>query len=178
MKSSSSQSATLSLAYERNALRLAFSQKKYIILFAILALSICTLYMYMLPSLPDGAFIAPYAIRFITPVQEMFAVIFGVLFSLVIVLNIYSFRMHTSSGKRLTVGSVLASLVNGLCCTPVIPTLIALSGASTPVLFDISPRIQAFFEFNYQYFYLLSAALLLISVHYLSRNISCCMRRT
>jgi hypothetical protein len=167
----------LSLAHERNALRLAFSQKRYIALFAFLAISISTLYMYMLPSLPDGVLIAPYAIQFITPLQEAFAIIFGILFSLVIVLNIFAFRMHTSSGKRLTVGSVLASLVNGLCCTPIIPTLIALSGASTPLLFDISPKIQAFFDFNYPYFYLLSAALILISVHYISRNITSCCRR-
>ena len=158
-------------------LSLAFGEKKYIVTFVILGVLISALYMYLLPSLPDGVLIAPYAIQFITPVQEAFALIFGILLSLVIVLNIYAFRMHSSAGKRLTVGSVLASLVNGLCCTPLIPTLIALSGASTPVLFDYSPRIQAFFEFNYQYFYLLSAALLFISVHYLSRNIySCCKR--
>jgi hypothetical protein len=158
-------------------LSLAFSEKKYGVAFAISSISISVLYFYMLPSLPDGVIIAPYAIQFITPIQEVFAIIFGVLFSLVIVLNIYAFKMHTSSGKRLTVGSIIASLVNGLCCTPIVPTLIALTGASTPMLFDISPRIQAFFEFNYPYFYLLSTALLLVSVHYLSRSISSCCKR-
>jgi hypothetical protein len=177
MKSSSLRNSPLLMTNERNALRLAFSEKKYIATFVALAATISILYMYLLPSLPDGVLIAPYAINFITPLQEGFALVFGVLFSLVIVLNIYAFRMHASSGKRLTIGSVLASLVNGLCCTPIIPTLIALSGATTPILFDYSPKIQAFFEFNYPYFYLLSAALLLISVHYLSRNIiSCCKK--
>ncbi|HZW56124.1 MAG TPA: hypothetical protein VFF30_07540 [Nitrososphaerales archaeon] len=177
MKSQTIRNSSLSLAYERNALRLAFSKRNYVAFFAVLAIAISVLYMYLLPSLPDGVLIAPYAINFITPLQEVFALVFGVLFGLVIVLNIYAFRMHASSGKRLTIGSVLASLVNGLCCTPIIPTLIALSGASTPILFDYSPRIQAFFEFNYPYFYLLSAALLLASVHYLSRNITSCCKR-
>lgn len=170
----SSRTLTLSLTYERNALRLAFSQKKYLSLFAVLAVGISTLYMYLLPSLPDGVLIAPYAIRFITPLQVAFALIFGVLLSLVVVLNVYAFGMRASSGKRLTIGSVLASFCNALCCTPIIPTLIALFGASTPVLFDYSPRIQAFFEFNYPYFYLFSAVLLLISIHYLTKNISSC----
>ncbi len=177
MKSQTIRNSPLSMAYERNALRLAFSKRNYIAIFAVLAIAISVLYMYLLPSLPDGVLIAPYAINFITPLQEGFALVFGVLFSLVIVLNIYAFRMHASAGKHLTIGSVLASLVNGLCCTPIIPTLIALSGASTPILFDYSPRIQAFFEFNYPYFYLLSAALLLVSVHYLSRNITTCCKR-
>lgn len=158
-------------------LRLAFEEKKYVVAFAVLGVLITSLYMYLLPSLPDGVIIAPYAIQFITPIQEAFAVVFGVLFSLVVVLNLYAFRIHSSAGKHLTIGSVLASLVNGLCCTPVIPTLIALSGASTPLLFEYSPKVQAFFEFNYEYFYLLSAALLFISVHYLSRNISSCCKR-
>ena len=177
MKSQTLRKSPLLLTYERNALRLAFSNKKYIVIFVVLAAAISVLYMYFLPSLPDGVLVAPYAINFITPLQEGFALVFGVFFSLVIVLNIYAFRMHAPSGKRLTIGSVLASLVNGLCCTPIIPTLIALSGASTPVLFNYSPRIQAFFEFNYPYFYLFSAALLLVSVHYLSRNITSCCKR-
>ena len=45
---------------------------------------------------------------------------------------------------------------------------------STPVLYAISPRLQAFFELNSQYFYALPVALLLISVHYLSRSITAC----
>ena len=114
MKSQTIRNSPLSLAYERNALRLAFSKRNYIAIFAALAIAISVLYMYLLPSLPDGVLIAPYAINFITPLQEGFALVFGVLFSLVIVLNIYAFRMHASSGKRLTIGSVLASLVNGL----------------------------------------------------------------
>ena len=129
--------------------------------------------MFLLPSLPLGA-LEPYAIEFITPVQVVFAVIFGVLISLVVTLNVYAFSMRVSSAKSLTVGSALASLVNGLCCTPLIPSLIAMTGVSTPVLYEISPRLQAFFEFNSQYFYALSVVLLLISVHYLSRSISSC----
>ncbi|MEM3671347.1 MAG: hypothetical protein QW767_06355 [Thermoprotei archaeon] len=134
--------------------------------------------MFLLPSLPLGALV-PYAVRFITPVQVAFALIFGVLISLVATLNVYAFRMHASSVKAITLGSIL-SLVNGLCCTPLIPSVIAMAGASTPVLYDVSPRLQAFFEFNSQYFYALSVALLFISIHYLSRSItSCCdMSRT
>ena len=161
------------LPYERNAMSMLFSQRGYAAAFFILSALVSIFYLYLLPSLPDGAFTL-YAIEFITPLQVAFALVFGILFSLVIVLNAYSFKIRAAGAKGLTIGSVLASLVNGLCCTPLIPTLLALFGASTPVLFDYSPRIQAFFEFNYPYFYLLSALSLVVSVHYLSRNISCC----
>jgi hypothetical protein len=162
--------------YERYALSTLIAGRAYLSLFLVLSISISVLYLFLLPSLPDGALVL-YAINFITPIQAVFAPIFGVLISLVVTLNVYSFRIHASSAKGVTVGSVLASLVNGLCCTPLIPSLLALSGASTPVLYAISPRIQAFFEFNYPYFYVLSVILLLVSVHYLSRNISWCSRK-
>lgn len=159
--------------YERNTMSMVFSQRKYAVTFLILSALVSVFYLFLLPSLPDGTFTL-YAIAFITPLQVAFAFVFGILFSLVAVLNVYSFKIRAAGANGLTVGSILASLVNGLCCTPLIPTLLALFGASTPVLFEYSPRIQAFFEFNYPYFYLLSAIALLASVHYLSRNISCC----
>jgi hypothetical protein len=96
--------------------------------------------------------------------------------SLVLLLNVLAFSMRANAQAKLTVGSFLASLVNGLCCTPLIPSLIALTGVSTPVLFRFVPPIEAFFEFNYPYFYLLSTGLLFVSLHYLSRNIICCKK--
>ncbi len=164
------------IQYEFNALSILTSEKKYLVMLILLSVLICTLYLFLLPSLPDGALVF-YAIYFITPLQVAFAIGFGVLISLVITLNVYAYRIRTSSRKSLTVGSILASLVNGLCCTPLIPSIVALTGVSTPVLYSISPRIQAFFEFNYGYFYALSLLLLLVSVHYLSRNISCCVNK-
>ncbi|MDE1852861.1 MAG: hypothetical protein KGI38_03830 [Thaumarchaeota archaeon] len=163
----------LYLGYERNTMSIVFSQRKYATTFLILSALVSVFYLFLLPSLPDGTFTL-YAIAFIAPLQVAFAFVFGILFSLVIVLNVYSFKIRAAGAKGLTIGSILASLVNGLCCTPLIPTLLALFGASTPVLFEYSPGIQAFFEFNYPYFYLLSALALLVSVHYLSKNISCC----
>jgi hypothetical protein len=161
------------LGYERNAVSMVFSRRWGSALFLVLSTSISAFYLFLLPSLPDGTFTFG-AIAFITPLQTAFAFAFGILFSLVVVMNVFSFKIRAAGAKGLTIGSILASLVNGLCCTPLIPTLFALLGASTPVLFEYSPRIQAFFEFNYPYFYLLSAIALVGSVHYLSKNISCC----
>jgi hypothetical protein len=161
------------LNQERSALAAILASKAYSALFLVLAGSVSALYMFLLPSLPLGGPV-PFAIRFLTPIQAAFSLIFGVLISLVATLNVYALRARAPSTKGLALGSVLASLVNGLCCTPVIPSLIAMTGVSTSVLYEVSPRLQAFFEFNYPYFYALSAVLLLLSVHYLSRSISAC----
>jgi len=161
------------LGYERNTLGIVLNEKWYRVAFLLLSAVVSVFYLFLLPSLPFGT-LTPSAISFIKPLQVAFAFVFGILLALVIVLNAYSFKIRAAGTKGLTLGSILASLVNGLCCTPLIPTLLALFGASTPVLFEYSPRIQAFFEFNYQYFYLISAFTLLASVHYLSKNISCC----
>jgi len=159
--------------YEHNTLRVVLGQKRYGVTFSLLSAALSVFYLFLLPSLPFGT-IAFYLIRFITPLQIAFAFVFGILLALVITLNVYSFKIRASGTKGLAIGAFLPSLVNSLCCTPIIPTLLALLGASTSVLFGYSPRLQAFFEFNYPYFYLLSALVLLFSVHYSSKNISCC----
>lgn len=163
------------LTYERRAFRIIFDDRRYASLFMALASLISMLYMFLLPSLPSGT-VAFYLIRFITPIQIAFALTFGVLMSLVIILDIHIFRIHASSTRKFTVGAILASLVNSLCCTPLVPTLVALSGVSPLLLFRFSPAIQAFFGHNYLYFYLLSALSLFVSIHYLGKSISFCTR--
>ena len=159
-----------------NSLRLVYGEKKYFVSFLILAFSLTILYLFLLPSLPDGAFTL-FAIQFITPIQILFSFVFGILFGLVIVLNVLAYRVRVSTSKKLSFGALLATLVNGLCCTPVIPSLIALTGVSTPVLFKYAPPIEIFFENYSVYFYVLSSGLLLFSVNYLSKNIACCANK-
>jgi hypothetical protein len=166
---------TIGLRYEMYALGILFRRRLYLLSFVLISSSFSVAYMFLLPSLPFGT-VALFAIKFITPLQIAFSLVFGVLLGLVITLNIYSYKIRTTSMKGLTLGSIISSLVNGLCCTPFVPTIVTMTGASTPVIYSISPSIQAFFEFNYPYFYALSSLLLLISVHLLSRNIACCER--
>lgn len=162
--------------YLAEALGLVFERRAYFYSFLVMSFAISSLYVVLLPSLPLGS-VNLQVVRFITPFQVAFAVIFGLLLSLVILLNIYSARYRVKGAKAITVGSILASAVNGLCCTPVVPSLIAFFGASSSVVFEYAPPIQAFFEYNYPYFYLLSALLLLFSLQRSSKNIVCCKKR-
>jgi hypothetical protein len=161
--------------YLPKALGLVFGRRSYLYSFLVLSISISSLYTVLLPSLPLGS-LNFQVVRFVTPLQLAFAVVFGILLSLVVMVNIYSVRLRVKGTKAITIGSILAGAVNGLCCTPVIPSLIAVLGASSTVVFQYSPPIQAFFERDYPYFYLLSALLLLLSLQRSSKNIVCCRR--
>jgi hypothetical protein len=155
------------------AFTLVFERRAYLYSFLFLSIAMSSLYIVLLPSLPLGT-LNFQVVRFITPLQLTFAVIFGILLSLVVIINIYSVKFRVKGTKAITIGSVLASAVNGLCCTPIIPSLIAILGASSTVIFEYAPPIQAFFERDYPYFYLLSALLLLLSLQRSSKNIVCC----
>jgi hypothetical protein len=157
----------------RRATVLVLRRRVYLYSFALFSSLITALYFVLLPSLPNGS-LNLNVVQFITPLQVVFAVIFGVMLGLIITFNVAALHMNAEGTKTVMFGSVLSSLVNGLCCTPVIPSLIAFFGASSAVAFRYSPPIQAFFEFNYPYFYLLSVVILAYSLLRLSKNMVCC----
>lgn len=164
--------------YESNVIRIILKDKRYVLLFISLSIIITAIYLVLLPSLPNGT-INPEFIRFITPLQIVFSIIFGILLSLTIVLNLYNIRATRSSKSNNLVageaGAVASTFVNLLCCTPILPSIIALFGASTPLVFNLSVPLEVFFENNYIYFYFVSAVLFVVSIHYISKNISCCV---
>ena len=164
------------LKYERTVIRMVIDDRRYVFLLVLLSIISTAIYLVLLPSLPNGT-INPMFIKFITPIQIIFSLIFGIMIVLTITLNIYAakLKIHTSKGGP-AAGVLIGTLVNALCCTPIIPSILAFGGASTPVLFAYSPHIQAFFEQNYPYFYILSFLIFLVAFHYTAKNISCCKR--
>ena len=164
------------LKYERIVMRMVLKDRRHVLLLVLLSAIFTAIYLVLLPSLPNGT-INPMFIEFITPMQIIFSFIFGIMIGLMITLNIYAARLKIHTSKAGTVaGALIGTLVNALCCTPIIPSILALLGASTPVLFAYSPHIQAFFEQNYPYFYILSFLIFLAAFHYTAKNISCCKR--
>lgn len=165
--------------YEGNAIRAILNDRLYALLMISLSIIITVIYLILLPSLPNGT-ISPKFIRFITPLQVIFSIIFGTLLALIIVLNLYFRRVRKvlksgSAASNTTVTAVASTFVNLLCCTPILPSIIALFGASTPLIFNLSVPVEAFFENNYIYFYFMSAILFVVSIHYISKNVSCCV---
>ena len=148
--------------------------RRYASLFAVLSASFSALYLVLLPTLPFGAFVLQ-AIMFITPVQVVFAVVLGVLLALLVTLNVYARRLGGAYVGVAPAGSVLAGLVNALCCTPIIHTILGLLGGFSPIIYTLSPHLEYFFEEYYWVFYIFSAAILVYALFRVSRSIACCV---
>lgn len=163
------------LEYEVNAVRTILKDRFWALLFFSLSIIFTVIYLVLLPSLPTGIISVTF-IKFITPLQVVFSVLFGSMMGLIITLNIYAARSKIKTPKAVSTTAAVSTLVNVLCCTPLIPSMLLFFGASSPVLFAYSPPIQSFFGHNYPYFYLLSFFIFFASFHYTAKNICHCKR--
>ena len=138
----------------------------------IFALAV-TLYVFTLPAAYTGGVIGLISLRYLTVELLFFAVALAALLSLALTLNIYAFRasLRRSSGG-LTLGALLSSVLSAsLCCTPLVPTLLAILGASTPQIFGLTGRIQGFFATYEPLILTFALILLLFSLHLTGRTI-------
>jgi hypothetical protein len=155
------------------ALARMLGEKKYLAMYLALATSVTILYIFLLPTLPFGAFV-PQAVRFITPPQLVFAFAFGWLLGLLITVNVYAREVGAKMSKVAPITSVVSSAVNVLCCTPVIPIALAIISGTVPVAAGLSPSVQFFFERYYFVFYVFSTATLVYAVYRMLSNLACC----
>jgi hypothetical protein len=134
-------------------------------------------YALLLAGLPLQT-LQPWVLQFLTLEQAVFAMIMGVLISLVIVLSIFSFvrrlpRVSPSGpGARSWVSVLVGLASSALCCTPVVPALLALflSGAS---LVSVSAPIQYYLGTYAVVLYAAATLGMAWSVRGLARRISC-----
>jgi len=118
--------------------------------------------------------------HYLTPELAAFSIAFGLLIALTLTVQVYAMsRVMQVNGQALTVGAVIASLLpNMLCCTPIVPTLLAVFGFSTVSIYGLSGRIQSFFALNDTYILLASLILLAGSAIWSVRRVStaACLR--
>ena len=146
-----------------SAMTLVYRGAGYRLLTLGLFLAFLTLYLFLLPGAYTGGIIGWVSLRFLTPTLIFFAVLLSLLVSLSLTFSVYGFRGAASAkGQGASLLSVATSILPGLlCCTPLVPTLLALAGASTPTIFGLSGRIQGIFA-TYEVHFLAAAALLLL----------------
>ncbi len=132
-----------------------------------------TFYAFTLPATYTGGVIGLISLRYLNAELFFFSVALAALLSVALTLNLYAFRasVRQRSGG-LTLGALLSSLAPpSVCCTPLVPTLLAIFGASTPQIFGLTGRIQGFFA-TYEIPILgLALILLLFSVRLAAKSI-------
>ncbi|HED04204.1 MAG TPA: hypothetical protein ENI60_05505 [Candidatus Fraserbacteria bacterium] len=131
------------------------------------------LYLFTLPAAYTGGTIGLISLHYLNAELLFFSVALAALFSLVLTLNIYAFRAATrGQGRSLSLGAIFSSLLpSSVCCTSLVPSLLAAFGASTPQIFGLTGRIQGIFAQYEPLFLAFSLILLLFALWLAARNI-------
>ncbi|TAM57670.1 hypothetical protein EPN52_12510 [bacterium] len=133
---------------------------------------------FYLIALPAGSFgaLRPGALHFLTPPLAVSAALLGYGFALTLTLNINARPGNAGAPRRsglLGLGGLFASLLpSSLCCTPVIPLVLAAIGVSAPAIFRTSGKFQAFFAIHADAFIAGSVILVLLSVWFAAYNLT------
>ncbi|MCL4391654.1 MAG: hypothetical protein M1284_01410 [Candidatus Parvarchaeota archaeon] len=122
----------------------SLSLKRYLFLFTALFVFISFIYGYLLINSATGIIdFGAYYIEF----DVISTLVISSLISLVITLNAYSFSIKSKTSKKLTIGSIIgAVLPSSLCCTSIIPSIMAIAGFSTSFILGNTGKIQSVFS--------------------------------
>ncbi len=146
----------------KQAGKIVFLSKKYIALGIISFAAFLLLYLFTLPATYTGGRIGLISIKLLTVKLIIFSFIMASLIALIIPFTVYSFKKGGKIRKTSATGGFLGSVLPALlCCSPILPSLVALLGATSPALFGFSSSIQGFVATNETYI-LLGATFLLL----------------
>ncbi|PSR37728.1 MAG: hypothetical protein C7B44_02355 [Sulfobacillus thermosulfidooxidans] len=88
--------------------------------------------------------------HYLTPMMGLYSVGFGMVISWVVVVQWWAMKQtiafHSQASSMLAV--VVSALPNLLCCTPILPSLLAFAGIPLTSLWRISGPIQGFFAIH------------------------------
>ena len=149
-------------------------QRAYGGLFAGLSLVFALLYSVLLPSWYTQRF-SFINWRYLDPQLLAFSVLLGLLLGWILTLQVYALRrlaIRQNQGLTL-VAAVGALLPNLLCCTPVVPTVLAAFGFSAWTLLGVNTRIDGFFGVEKTWFLMASVALLAGMAVWSANRVAC-----
>ncbi|GAC1389542.1 MAG: hypothetical protein NVSMB31_05620 [Vulcanimicrobiaceae bacterium] len=126
-------------------------------------------YLFMLPSPSVGGF-SLIALQYLTPGLALIAALLGFGLSATLAINITAFSMSASSNAAGLGGFIASVLPGSLCCTSVVPSLLALAGASAPSIITSTGKIQSIFALHETTFLVLSVVGVITSVFLAARN--------
>jgi hypothetical protein len=111
-----------------------------------LGTALTAFYLVMLPSSRVGGF-SLLAVHYLTPELALAAAVLGYGFALALAINASALATQRSRAAGLVgVGGLLAAVLPGsLCCTSIIPSLLAVFGASVPTILGTTGKIASVF---------------------------------
>lgn len=144
--------------------------KKHALMFAVLFTVGSVLYFYLLESSATGIiYFKSYYVYF----DLLSAFVVSFLVSLVITLNVYSYRLKVKTSKKLTLSSIIgAMLPSSLCCTSIIPSLMSVLGFSTSFIIGNTGKVQSIFSIYAPAFIGLGAITAFFGLMQITKNIN------
>ncbi len=165
------------------SLKEVFGNRSYALLAVLLSVAISITYLYMLDLFHESFIL--FGSLFIGGLVEVSGIIFlGAMFAISTSMYIYIAKRDATIAKSRTKKATFFGLIVGtssqlLCCTPIVPFALSAFGASTPVLFGLTGKIQGFFANTWIIFIIVSLSIMVISIYSLSGKIwkSCCINK-
>ncbi len=154
----------------KSTVKILFGQKMYILMFAILFLVVGMIYGYMLLNAAEGIFdFGVYYVYF----DIISTAIISFLISLVITVNVYAYKIKSKGTRKFGIASVISAILpSSLCCTSIVPSLLAVGGASTSFIVGNTGKIQSVFSTYGPLFIVFGAALAYIGLIQAIKNLN------
>ncbi|MCW1312687.1 MAG: hypothetical protein OH338_04650, partial [Candidatus Parvarchaeota archaeon] len=140
------------------------------LMFSIMFAAVFILYFYLLESSATGIIdFGSYYIYF----DLLSSFVISFLISLVITMNVYSYKLKAKTSKKLTLSSIVGAILpSSLCCTSIIPSLLAVLGFSTSFIVGNTGKIQSIFSIYGPLFIAAGAAIAYFGLMQITKNIN------
>lgn len=160
---------------EISALHLVLSHRKYLAVFLVVGVLLFFGYGYLLSS--SSMNLAEPKVAMGLNIYSLIATaLISILLSLSIVMSAFSFSRRGTPTGKLSIGAAIAAIIpSSLCCTALIPSVLAVLGVSTSTILSTTGALQGPFATYETPLIVASIALLSFSVVMASRSIvKCC----
>lgn len=163
------------VSHIERALKTVFGERRYQLLGAGSFLALVTLYAFTLPATYTGGRVGLVSLRLLTPTLAGFAVVLSGLVAVLVPFNLYTLDLGAEAGTATTTSGFLGSILPPLlCCSPLIPGLIAMVGAVFPAVAGTSGVIQGFIAVYEMEILAGATVLLLYAVHRSAQTVHGC----
>lgn len=149
---------------------------RYLAAFSVMALLASAVYMYTAKNSSINLAEPKIVFGLNAYALAVFAAL-SVLLSLSITLNAFAVSNRARAGGKLSAGAVITSIIpSSLCCTSVVPSVLAAFGASTSTILGVAGKIQGPLAAYETPLIAASVGLLLVSIFVVSGSINkkCC----
>ena len=158
------------------AFTFVFERRTYYLIGTLTFVLFFIVYLFILPATYTGGYIGLISLHYLTWSDALIALVLSFLMGLLIPFIIFSYRMGGGSSKASSAGGLITSMVTPfLCCTPVIPTIMAVIAGILPVIPGTTGiYIQAFIATHELEIYLFAILLLILALYQNARQVLSC----